>query len=301
MRCLKPAVCTFLLPIWIMFFPMQSIWSQASPAKCRFVFMTDIHLQPEKKAVEGFERAIEEVNRLNPDFVITGGDLIMDALGQTYGRADSLYKLYQSTASKLNMPVHNTLGNHEIYGIFDKAHADPAHPEYGEKMYENRLGKSYYSFTYGDYKFMVLNSVEDTRKNSYVGMIDTVQLDWIKDELAATDTTTPIILSTHIPFVTVYNQIYNSTTRANDSSLVVVNAKEVLDLFARHHLILVLQGHLHTVEDIEVNGTRFITGGAVCGRWWTGPNLGFEEGFLLINLDNGSLNWKYVDYGWEVE
>nr|NQU90394.1 hypothetical protein [Bacteroidota bacterium] len=58
-----------------------------------FAFITDIHLQPERNATEGFVQAIGELNALKPDFVITGGDLIMYALGQTWGRADSLYKL----------------------------------------------------------------------------------------------------------------------------------------------------------------------------------------------------------------
>ena len=60
-----------------------------------FVFMADIHLTPERNAVQGFKKAIKTVNNLAPDFVITGGDLIMDALEQTYERADSLYNLYR--------------------------------------------------------------------------------------------------------------------------------------------------------------------------------------------------------------
>ena len=47
-----------------------------------FVFMTDIHLKPELKGDDGFRAAIARVNELKPDFVITGGDLIMDALEQ---------------------------------------------------------------------------------------------------------------------------------------------------------------------------------------------------------------------------
>ena len=78
----------------------------------RFVFMTDIHLQPERRASEGFASAIEKVNALDPDFVITGGDLIMDALGQSFGRADSLYNLYQTMLPLFKMPVYNTMGNH---------------------------------------------------------------------------------------------------------------------------------------------------------------------------------------------
>ena len=79
----------------------------------------------------------------------------------------------------------------------------------------------------------------------------------------------------------------------------VVNSKEVLDLFKNYNLKLVLQGHLHTVEDIFVDGIHFITGGAVSAAWWTGPNMGFEEGFMYITVNGENINWKYVDYGWE--
>ena len=81
------------------------------------------------------------------------------------------------------MPVHNTMGNHEIFGIHKKYGVDTTNPEYGEKMFEKRLGDSYYSFNYDGWKFMVLNSPEDTKKNKYIGLIDEKQIDWIKEEL----------------------------------------------------------------------------------------------------------------------
>jgi hypothetical protein len=111
-----------------------------------FVFMTDIHLQPELNAPQGFKQAMDSINKFNPGFVITGGDLIMDALGQTWGRSDSLYKLYLEMIPGLKMPVYNTMGNHEIYGIYKESGADITHPEYGEKMFEKRLGRSYNQF-----------------------------------------------------------------------------------------------------------------------------------------------------------
>ncbi len=269
------------------------------PETFSFVFMTDIHVQPERNAAEGFRMAVEEVNRLAPDFVITGGDLIMDALGQTYGRADSLYELYDAIASGIEAKVYNTMGNHEIYGIYESAGADPSHPEYGEKMYENRLGPRYYSFEHKGWKFLILDSVEDTEKGSYIGMIDAEQQAWIREELAATDTAMPLVISTHIPFITIFKQVWYGSTLPNDSSLVVCNAKEVLDLFDGYNLKLVLQGHLHTIEDIYVDGTHFITAGAVCGRWWTGPNRGYEEGFARVHVRGDAFDWEYVDYGWD--
>lgn len=42
-----------------------------------FVFMTDIHIRPDMNAPKGFQMAIDAVNQLNPDFVLTGysGDM----------------------------------------------------------------------------------------------------------------------------------------------------------------------------------------------------------------------------------
>lgn len=264
-------------------------------------FLTDIHLQPEANAVKGFSVAIDKVNKLKPDFIITGGDLIMDALGQSFGRADSLYKLYTEVIKKAKCPVYNTMGNHEIYGIYKSSGADPLNPEYGEKMFEKRLGNSYYSFEHKGWKFMIINSVEDTRKGEYVGLADTVQLSWIESELKKTDPATPIVLSSHIPFITAYTQKYEGSTLASDSSTVVSNSKEILDLFRGYNLKLVLQGHLHTVEDIYIDNVHFITGGAVSGRWWKGPNMEFEEGFIYLTFHPEDFQWKYVDYGWKVE
>jgi 3',5'-cyclic-AMP phosphodiesterase len=266
-----------------------------------FAFMTDIHLTQGRNAVPGFLQAINVINGLDPDFVITGGDLIMDALGQRYSAADSLYNLYTETVKNLTMPVYNTMGNHEIYGIYSESGADSLNPEYGERMFEKRIGKSYYSFKHKGWKFIILNSIEDTRRNSYIGRIDDVQIAWIRKELRETDKKTPIVISTHIPFITANTQRYEGTTVATDSSSVIYNGKEVLDLFKGYNLKLVLQGHLHTVEDIFIDGIHFITGGAVSAAWWTGPNKEFEEGFMLIFIKNGDFSWKYIDDGWDVK
>jgi Icc protein len=285
----------FLFP-GIFELPVQA---QQSPAESfTFAFLTDIHLQPERQAREGFRQAIAHVNHQKPDFSLTGGDLIMDALGVSYERADSLYRIYQDEIRLFQHPVYHTMGNHEIYGIYKESQAKPLHPEFGEKMFENRLGSSYYSFIHKGWKFMVLNSVEATPDQGYIGWIDSVQMNWIRGELKSTPTTMPIVLSTHIPMLSVYNQIYYASTKANDSSLVVANGKDVLDLFGKHNLKLVLQGHLHTIEHINVNGTHFLTGGAVSGAWWTGPNKGFEEGYILIRAQDGDIDWEYMDYGW---
>ncbi|MEZ5000869.1 MAG: hypothetical protein R2727_09660 [Bacteroidales bacterium] len=74
-------------------------------------------------------------------------------------------------------------------------------------MFEKRLGKSYYAFDHKGWKFLVLNSIEE-RDNRYYGAIDPEQLAWIKTELEKTGKDTPMIISTHLPLITAFTQVF---------------------------------------------------------------------------------------------
>lgn len=263
--------------------------------------MTDIHLQPEKKATEGFLRAIETANQLKPDFVLTGGDLIMDALGQTYSRSDSLYDLYEATIQHFKMPVYNTMGNHENFGLYKQSGVDPAHKEYGKKMYENRIDKPYYSFEYNNWHFIVLDGTSYTEDHRYFGKIDSLQVNWLKNELRSIGKEKPVVVSTHIPLLSVGYQIMRGPTTAFRENLIITNAQEIIKILEDYNVKIVLQGHLHFLEDINYNGIHYITGGAVSGNWWKGARFGMEEGFLQIKIENEDFSWEYIDYEWEVE
>ncbi|MGM0666027.1 MAG: metallophosphoesterase family protein [Bacteroidota bacterium] len=266
-----------------------------------FAFLTDIHLQPERNAPAGFRQAIDTVNKMGPDFVITGGDQIMDALGQTESRADSLYDMWDEMSALFNMPVYNTMGNHEVFGIYEASGVDRAHPLFGEKMYEERLGERYYAFDHKGWRFYILDSVDEREDQSgYYGHVDSLQIAWLKEDLANVDPSTPIVISVHIPFITIQTQLVNGSTAPNSEGLVITNARDVLLLFQEHNLKLVLQGHLHFLEDLYAGGVHFITGGAVSASWWNGPRGELEEGFLMVHVDGENIDWEYVDYGWEV-
>jgi len=269
----------------------------------RFVFMTDIHVQPERRASEGFAAAIAKVNQLSPDFVITGGDLIMDALGQRQSRADSLYDLYQKMTQSFNMPVYNTLGNHEVFGLYKESGVSPQDVDYGKAMYLKKMGydHTYYSFDHKGWHFIILDGIGFTPERKYYGLIDEEELQWVKHDLAKTSKSTPIVVSSHIPFVSVYGQMTNGPTFAASSSSVVTNAKQVLAAFTGYDLKLVLQGHLHEVEEINYRGVRYITGGAVCGGWWEGDRDGFAEGFVVVDVAGDDFNWHYQTYGWKAK
>jgi hypothetical protein len=79
-----------------------------------------------------------------------------------------------------------------------------------------------------------------------------------------------------------------------------MNQQEVLAPFRNMNLKLVLQGHLHALEEINLQDrVRFITGGAVCGYWWRTPDdSDLQEGFLQVKVVGDDFTWKYIDYGW---
>jgi 3',5'-cyclic AMP phosphodiesterase CpdA len=294
---------TFIFSLFLISIILSSCCEQPKPATSEnaftFAFLTDIHVQPERYAEAGFQQAIDSVNELKPEFVITGGDMIMDALGTSYGRADSLYNIYTTMMKGFEMPVYNTIGNHEIFGWYERSGVDSTHNEYGKKMFENHLGARYRVFEHKGWKVFILDAIEKNGKGGYKGEINPTQMHWLEIKLRETPKDMPIIVSVHIPFITTGTQMLEGPTAASADNIVITNGKEVLELFEGHNLKLVLQGHLHIYEYMYAMGTTFITGGAVSGAWWKGDYYGTEEGFLLVHVDDGDLSWEYFDYGWE--
>lgn len=265
-----------------------------------FAFLTDIHVQPERQAEAGFMWAINEVNKQNPDFVITGGDLVMDVLNQSYERADSLFNIYIKLSEKFKMPVYNTVGNHEVYAWYRQEPGIEQHPEYGKLMFEKRLGDRFYSFDHKGWHFIVLDAISRADGGGYQGKIEEEQILWLAKDLQEVDKETPIAISVHIPFITSASQLMRGSMAPNTPGQVISNGQEVLALFSEYNLRLVLQGHLHFLEDIYVqNQVHFITGGAVSGKWWANETDSKpEEGFVMVHVNGEDLDWEYVDYGW---
>lgn len=272
-----------------------------SAAAFRFVFMADIHVMPERRAAEGFAAAIDHVNGLEPDFVITGGDLVYDALGADHVRASQLYDLFSDLCGRFEMPVHHVIGNHEVFGLYPKSGVEEAHPEYGKEMFRRRLGggSTCRSFDFGGWHFILLDTIGLTPERRYIGRVVPERLEWLARDLETVDPVTPIVLCVHIPLVSVYRQTKEGGLAGMGRGEAVENSHEVLALFEGRDLRLVLQGHLHIVEQNAVRGTHFVTAGAVCGAWWEGPHEGFPEGFVVVDVDGDAFTYRYETYGWQ--
>lgn len=291
------------LPAWLAGAVSLPTSSAASRDSWSFIHFTDIHVQPELRAAEGYRKCIEAMNSIKPKprFAISGGDLIFDAIQQNFDRSDMLYKLFIDLSRKIDMPVHHTIGNHDVFAIGRDAKVPTTHPEFGKEMFRRRVGdgKTYRSFDYADWHFILLDSIFLTNTHSYIGRIDDEQLAWLKKDLETTGPKRPIVIVTHIPFFSIYPLIDRGATAAPDPTQAIVNGKEILAMLTPYNVKLILQGHLHIVEQHSYLGAQMIMSGAVCGNWWAGPRLGHPEGFSVYTVSNGAVTYRYHPYGWK--
>jgi 3',5'-cyclic AMP phosphodiesterase CpdA len=268
---------------------------QTAPRGPRFVHLTDPHIQPELRAADGCAMCIEHVNKLQPDFVIVGGDLVFDAMEVDFARASRVFKMWQTAVRQLQAPVYHVVGNHDVFGVATTSGVAPSHPSYGKKMYEDVMGRRYYAFENRGWHFIVLDSIFLTPDRRFIGRIDDEQLAWLANELMSIPKTRPLVVATHIALATTFLQVADSQTPPD--MLRVTNGKQVLDMLWPYNLKMVLQGHTHIREVVNYRGCQFITSGAVSGNWWRGARFGHPEGFGLVTATGDDASWQYDTYG----
>lgn len=273
----------------------------------RFVHLTDIHTQPELGGAEGWRQCVERVNQLDPqpDFVITGGDLIMDALVPDADRIDLEWKLFDEGAKELAVPVHHTIGNHDIGGWSPKSKLSTGDARFGKDLFADRYGRgaTYRSFDHKGWHFVILDSIGKADANEpgsgYFGVIDEAQLDWLRGDMERTGRETPTVIVTHIPFFTTVFQTMSGPQTVIGNGSLITNAHEVRKLLEPYNVQLVLSGHGHNRERIDIRGVTYLQSGAVSGGWWRGRLFDEPECFVVIDCQANGLDFGYHDYGWK--
>lgn len=97
-----------------------------------------------------FLLAMDQINLLQPEFVINVGDLI-EGYSDEEDDLNAMWNHADSVTGNLQMPFFHTIGNHDVSTTTQK--------EYWLK----RFGADYYYFLYSDVLFMVLNSEDGSR------------------------------------------------------------------------------------------------------------------------------------------
>jgi 3',5'-cyclic-AMP phosphodiesterase len=265
----------------------------------RFVFMTDIHARTEWDTPAALQQAATAINEQKPDLVVAGGDLITDGFQSSAATVEPRWDAYLAMQKSIQAPVQAAIGNHDLVAAIPEdgtpAAADP------RGLFREKLDveETYRSFNTNGYHFILLDPIRVVGGNlKYEGWIGPEETEWLKADLAAVDAKTPIVLVSHLPFLTTFFQDTEGAIANAPKNRVVVNGTETLRLFKDRNLILVLQGHLHVSELMRTRGITFITGGAICGKWWRGDWHGTKEGFDVITLRGNQVDWEYKEYGW---
>lgn len=270
------------------------------PPDWSVAFLSDPHVHAEQGAAEGFAQAVDHAfsGRRNPELVITGGDLAFDVLAAGRAEADAQYGLFDAPLASLRVPVHHTLGNHDLLGVYEESGLSENDAGYGKAYFLERFGleRPYHSFDHEGWHFVILDTL-DIVGRGYRGWVDEEQIAWLEDDLAAA--AGPTVVVGHIPLLTNYVEWNRGTADGIPEGVAVVNAHQVLEVLIRHPVKLVLGGHLHVLETYRFKGLELANVGAISGNWWRGLRDGFEEGYAVLDFRGDEVTWRYVDYGWE--
>lgn len=122
--------------------PWTNLLANNDPKNFQFVIVSD---RTGGMRDDIFGEAVEDINLMQPEFVISVGDFI-----QGYTRdEDEMYdewEEFNEMVQQLQMPFFYVPGNHDL-----------SYPELLDE-WEARFGPTYYSFKYHDVLFVVLNS-----------------------------------------------------------------------------------------------------------------------------------------------
>lgn len=281
-------------------------------APLRVVFATDVHLLlgDALGSARGLAQSLKAIEALRPapEFILCGGDLTQElpALGLDAAEKhlDHFLTLWKGNTG---LPTRWMLGNHDLAGTKAPG-ARRDDPRFGEGLFLGRLGlaRSSYSFDAGGWHFIVLDDVLFEATGEYRGEFNAEQLTFLRDDLAA-HARMPTVIGCHIPVVSMLPAMAGLARKlgANiqtPSALVARNTQAFLQAVkdSRAPVKLVLSGHLHHLEQADVDGIHFINGGAICGNWWKGAQAGCAEGFTVLDLQpNGGFDANYQTYGWQ--
>jgi 3',5'-cyclic AMP phosphodiesterase CpdA len=130
-----------------------------------------------------FSRAVDQLNMMQPEFVISVGDLI-EGYTDDPNKVAAEWREFQSYVTRLQMPFFFTPGNHDI--------ANP----YQRKQWEEKFGPLYFHFVYRDTLFLLLNSNDPTGKEDRIAE---QQIAWAKKVLDENNSVRWTVVVLHKP------------------------------------------------------------------------------------------------------
>jgi hypothetical protein len=224
------------------------------------------------------------------DFYVQLGDIAFNKL--------VIFPMEKSATATLGIPGYRVLGNHDM-------NFKSSNNKHAQETFKKYYGPDFYSFDYGNFHYVVLNSViydgwwEDLNvPGNYRGGISFRQLKWLENDLMLVPSYKTIVIFSHIPLT--------------DMSVSAESMRGLYKALKNHKKILAISGHMHSIAAYDhteehgwYNSKDFegLVAGAVCGSWWSGPldinNIpvstsvdGSPKGFFQLNVEDK--NYSYI-------
>jgi 3',5'-cyclic-AMP phosphodiesterase len=234
-----------------------------------FVHFSDTHIvRPgvrlrEVDTIETLTRVVEAVNRLSPQpaFVVIGGDLVSPDVAPevktksrdlTVRDYETAYDHFRHLVSRLRVPVHYVMGNHDRRVPFRRVILQDPQPT--DRPY-------YYAFTSGPYRICILDSLQPQRDGGYIGQ---AQLAWLRKQLRQ-HADVPTLLVVHHQAVPVGVRVLDQIMLMDVEHLWQV-VDEVKNVCA------VLCGHVHLPYTGEHDGIPVFTTPSTCFQFSEAPD-----------------------------
>jgi len=218
-----------------------------------------------------FDRAVDEINRLRPDFAIMIGDMIQ-GLNDEQDVVDAQWAEFNRHASRIEVPLLFVPGNHDISSA--AAYDD----------WRRRLGRTYYSFNYKGCHFIVLDTEEARRSGDTPGLT-AAQIEWARRDAAAMAKPRHVFVFMHKPLF-IYDGDPGKEWAAIESEL----AAKPLTVFA---------GHLHNLTRHERGGHRYFVLGPTGAQ--LKPNsdkaLGAFHHYTLVTVEGSEARVAFIEPG----
>lgn len=222
-----------------------------------------------KKEIALYEKAVEEINRLKPDFVVITGDLVNNERDE---KQLSEFKRITSDIDK-KIPVYLTPGNHDVGNSPTPKDID---------FYKSIYGYDRFSFEHKNSRFIGINS--SLIKANTLGL-ESAQYEWLENELAKGQHSDHIILFCHYPFFISKpdepEQYFNIGIKTRDKYLALFNKYGVTAVFA---------GHYHRNGYGKYGDMEMVTNSAL------GEPLGKDpRGFRIVKVFKNKIEHPYYN------
>ncbi|MEH1832575.1 MAG: metallophosphoesterase [Nostoc sp.] len=234
----------------------------------RFAVVSDLHLalphtiwdHPSRfhlveVSISAFKTVLEHLTQLDLDFLLLPGDLTQ------HGEPENHAWLQQCLA-QLPFPVYVVPGNHDVpvLSADQQSIAFADFPYYYTKFgYDDPRQIYYIRQLLPGVKLIGLNSNSFNDQGEQVGYLDTKQLRWLEEVLAASGDELVLVMVHH----NVVEHLPNQSSHPLANRYMLANSAQLLQLLRRYGVKLVFTGHLHVQDIAYSNGVYDITTGSL--------------------------------------